>query len=572
MISKDELVKKVAEKCGISPEISAFFFEVFVNRLNSKLKTGELFQIDNLGYFQKRNCRFQLEKTPDSPTGKSYLFTLILFSEEPEIKDILTSVHYLKIPDLKSLWEDDTDFQNSLSAGDFYPITERNQLIQSFATKAEVIIAGLQKNYKSELEEELIIPLTLDMNLILKTGEKTGSSLNKETSQTLKDLDSGSIKKDDKVTDHSLPWSMGTKFLEKKIEHPDEGKDKDSKIKMEPATGEKEKSTKLKDGFSAKETEITKAKIDADEALNAAIEESEIDDDQLAKLREFEPVRSRISNEVRNKLHPEDQSNFRVSRENALPNKSEFTKTEQKFTEVKSKTEAYHLRGDVKKLKKQKKILEDRSFNISNVKTKYQNYRENKNILPLIILFSFIIIAGAVIYIYFIGGNIIDEGTEKVVFNVNPPSNVNIIERDFEFSVTYPYAKTEKKLEITGVNPNAFSLEEIKPKKITEPLEKPLTEVKTEIKTEDKPKTITDVTEKTNSRIFIFNNYYVVYVGSFKSYSAADREAERYFNEGYNAYVEVEEIPGSQTRYKLNVGDFTSEKFARDFELKYIKK
>jgi hypothetical protein len=51
----------------------------------------------------------------------------------------------------------------------------------------------------------------------------------------------------------------------------------------------------------------------------------------------------------------------------------------------------------------------------------------------------------------------------------------------------------------------------------------------------------------------------------------ADREAEKYFNEGYNAFVEVEEIPGKPTKYKLNVGDFTSEQFAREFESKYLK-
>ncbi|MGB5529755.1 MAG: hypothetical protein WBQ32_07285, partial [Ignavibacteriaceae bacterium] len=164
MISKDELVKNVAEKCGVALEISSFFFEVFVNRVSNKLKPGEILQFDNFGYFHKRNCRIHLEKSSDSPAAKAYLLQLVLFSLEQKIKSDFTSVHFLKIPNLKSLWLDDEEFQNSLKAGDFSPHTERDQLIKAFATKAEVILGGLRKDYDSELENELVVPLTLDLN------------------------------------------------------------------------------------------------------------------------------------------------------------------------------------------------------------------------------------------------------------------------------------------------------------------------------------------------------------------------------------------------------------------------
>ena len=95
---------------------------------------------------------------------------------------------------------------------------------------------------------------------------------------------------------------------------------------------------------------------------------------------------------------------------------------------------------------------------------------------------------------------------------------------------------------------------------------KPVEQPKVEQKVEP------EVTEQKSSRIFIYNNYYVVFVGSYSSYTAADRAAEKYFDEGYNAFIEVEEIPGKSTRYNLNVGDFTSEEFARQFQDKYIKK
>lgn len=176
MISKDDLVKVVAQKCGVSVESSSFFFEVFVNRLSNKLKPGDLLHFYDLGFFHKRNCRIQLEKSPDSPIPKSYLIQLVIFSDEAKIKSDLSSIHFLKIANLKTLWVDDKDFQKSLAAGDFAPHTERNQLIKSFATKAEVIIAGLRKDFDNELVEELIIPLTFDLNFLIKTGQKNKST------------------------------------------------------------------------------------------------------------------------------------------------------------------------------------------------------------------------------------------------------------------------------------------------------------------------------------------------------------------------------------------------------------
>ena len=135
MISKDELILNVAQSCGVSKEIASYFFEVFVNRLSNKLKPGDLLHFNNYGYFHKRNCRIQMEKTDDSPTQKSYLIQLVLFSSEMKLRSDLSDIHFLKIPNLKTLWVDDKEFQKSLNAGEFSPSTERNQLIKSFYEK-----------------------------------------------------------------------------------------------------------------------------------------------------------------------------------------------------------------------------------------------------------------------------------------------------------------------------------------------------------------------------------------------------------------------------------------------------
>ena len=66
----------------------------------------------------------------------------------------------------------------------------------------------------------------------------------------------------------------------------------------------------------------------------------------------------------------------------------------------------------------------------------------------------------------------------------------------------------------------------------------------------------------------------MVYVGSFTSLDAANREADRYSDLGYNPVIETIETRGRgrHREYKLNVGDFTSVDIAKQFESKYLNK
>jgi cell division septation protein DedD len=557
MISKDELVRNVAEKCGVALEISSFFFEVFINRISNKLKPGEIIQFDNFGYFHKRNCRIHLEKSSDSPAAKAYLLQLVLFSLEPNVKSDLTSVHFLKIPNLKSLWIDDKEFQNSLKAGDFAPYTERDQLIKAFATKAEVIISGLRKDYDSELENELTIPLTFDLNFLIKSGQKSASAPNKEfekvdskLSNDKKDLDKAS-----ELNEDGLPWNYGTKFLEKNKG----GRPTDDSQNIRP-----------------------KARIDQ-EVLSK--KDSDIEKDKDSKLNNFEPVRSRLSNETddNDTINAIDTIKFNLAKAFEQTNEKSTSNT---FTEVRSKTGA-RLPKEIEKNKKSRS-----SGRLSETRLKYQGYAQSRNYLPMIILLSFVVIAAAAIYFYFFSGNGVEATSGKIVYDIKPPSNVNLIERDFDFAVTYPYPKIEGRIKVSGYNPDAFLVAEVKPEIIpnkkselkpeVKPIvksektntdkEKPKTEEKSITPKEEKLVTTPDLTEQKSSRIFLYKNFYVVYVGNFNSSEVANREADKYSDLGYNAFIEVLEGRNGKSIYKLNVGDFTSEEFARDFESKYLKK
>ena len=563
MISKDELIKIVAQSCGISVEISSFFFEVFVNRISNTLKPGDLLHFHDHGYFHKRNCRIQLEKSHDSPIPKSYLIQLVIFSEEAKIKSDLSSVHFLKIANLKTLWVDDKDFQKSLSAGDFAPHSDRNQLIKSFATKSEVIIAGLRKDYDSELVEELIIPLTFDLNFLIKSGQKSKSAPKSMTDSPLvKSEDNKEVKGKDLVipkegfnetktiiqkidktgSEESLPWNYGAKFLNK--EKPDQVDAKEEKFK------------------------------DSDKKNVDEIKKPE------KKLKDFEPVSSRLSSTKEEKALPEaaETAKFSVSG----INESEEQKEEKKFTEVKSKTDAFRYQSDT--FKNKNRIDDRRSGRLLQSNSRDKVFRDHRSFIPLVAIIAFVIIAVAVVYIYFIRDNSQNTQISDVIKDVRPPSSANIIERDNEFAVTYPYPKTENRSGVSGYDKDLFSGKDTKSvvdtelkteeKKETPPEvkgeNKPVTEIKTQPPVEQKENKVETPKEEKSNRIFLYKNFYVVYVATFKSEADANREADRYFDLGYNAIVEVVER-GNNSEYRLIVGDFTSIEFANQFQEKYIK-
>ncbi len=543
MISKDELVKIVAQSCGISVDISEFFFEVFVNRLSNKLKPGDVVHFKNYGYFHKRNCRIQLGKTLDSPTAKSYLIQLVLFSEELKVKNDLSTIHFLKIANLKTLWVDDKDFQKSLAAGDFAPHTERNLLIKAFATKAEVIIAGLRKDYDSELVEELIIPLTFDLNFLLKTSQKNKSVIktisNKKTdledpakSENAKPVadqektSGSSVIKDVKETaDTALPWNYGNKFLEK-----------DKKGKPGELTGEQ------------------KSKVAQDKPDDVKTEK-DLRKEQAEQLKDFEPVASHLTS-TKDEVSPRKESDtVKFSVIKNIEVDSDSSKESETFTEVKSKTEAFRYSSDSGKNKKG--FIDKYSLNKADRDSRERLFRERRNFLPFVSIFAFIVIAGVVIYIYFIKSDTNGKENTKVFHTEKPHSNVNVIERDFDFAVTYPYPKNENRNEISGYNKDLFLKEEVKPdikkekpevtsveksktkpEQVVEVNKKPVTEVETKPVVEEKKIEVSENKPEKSNRIFLYRNFYVVNIGTFKSEEAANREADRYFNLGYNAFIE----------------------------------
>jgi cell division septation protein DedD len=182
-------------------------------------------------------------------------------------------------------------------------------------------------------------------------------------------------------------------------------------------------------------------------------------------------------------------------------------------------------------------------------------------LVPIILILAF-----AAYYFYLQINNKNQAQPEQKALSLKS-DKANVIQRDFEIPVTYPYPPG-----------NEISKESNKENKIPLDVEK---------KTDNqKPTTVnskeTKTTEKKNNtslknripegmpvslgkNIYRYGNVYVVQVAAFRSNSIAENEAGRYRNKGYNSFVEQVEIPGRGLWYRIRVGNFSSLEEANNF-------
>jgi hypothetical protein len=199
-------------------------------------------------------------------------------------------------------------------------------------------------------------------------------------------------------------------------------------------------------------------------------------------------------------------------------------------------------------------------------------------VLPFVIPLAILILAIGAVYLYLEKDSIFSSEPENVLLKVIPPPHVNIIERDFEFAITFPYSKSDSYNEISGIDPSVFNedvkLADQRPKetvkkheKKNQVVEKPIEEV--EQRLEPKTEQVAEIKQPpTSKNISKYKDYYIVQVAAYRTYDAAEVEAEKFRNQGYNAFIEIAELPDRGTWYRIKVGDFTSVKHAEDFLIK----
>jgi len=401
---------------------------------------------------------------------------------------------------------------------------------------------------------------------------------------------------DDSVSE-KLPWNFGRDVFDKKVDYkreeaediPEE-KEKDEEeepieeIETEKLSDEIIESKEDKpDSSTAVDEEIDtdgtdfsveqeekqgETEIEHDEKLKSIIDDYIIKDEP-EKFGAYERVKSFVSNIKKDKKIDESDNEESEEKVDADVVEIEEETTDDGFMEVQSKSTAYHLDDKKEKTKKEKETV---PFKKSSREDKYLYKRKKRNFVPFLIAFFAIIFVVAIVYLYMESDTIFkSEEVEEDIITIVRPSSVTVIEREYIFPVTYPYAASETEDEISGINLALFTDEETvfkppAPKQLTDTKEEETTAVK-----EDEQSSDAESLGLASKNVYKYKDYFMVQVASFKSYSIAEEEAKKFKEMGYNAFIEIAEVEDTGTWFRLRVGDFTTREKANSFANKYIK-
>lgn len=627
-----ELIKIVAKKADIPESKAKLFFELFIKRLSAIMKSGESAKFSDVGYFHLRTAQKTADgKGHERANSDADKINLMLFSKEVEQMDDLEHNVVFTIHNIPESENDEIDSYFSLSVGKpVFPVNgvtdnelfsqkSGTEIRKTLISKAEELISSIEKLEGVMGEEEIIfeksqlskrkidilkseslsdeIPITGQdtfpsaediRNREFKFGKNIANQIKNEVTP-----EPGKEEKRKKEMDISdsekLPWNFGREVFDKKVEYKREDSENIPEKKDEEKATQEDEKRKLSDELietdkdepdtssvideemdyrTGQEEARTAKEIEHDEKLKSVIDDF-ITKVEPEKFGTYERVTSSVSHIKKDKIV--DIPKIEESEEKIGAKKTEIAEetNEDGFMEVQSKSSVYHLEDKkVKTNKEEESVPSQKSFR----EDRYLYKRKRRNMVPFLLGIFAILFVAAIVYLYLESDTIFKgEEVEEKILPIVRPASVTVIEREYTYPITFPYAVSVTDDEISGLNLDFVADEEI----IFEP---PVP--KQEIIKEDKESTVAVEDEKisgeeniglVSKHVYKYKDYYVVQVASFKSYTKAEEEAKRYKEMGYNTLVEIAEITDTGTWFRLRVGDFTTREKANSFANKYIK-
>lgn len=594
-MTRSELIRKISKRAGVPDSETKVFFEIFLKRLSSILTTGQAVYLKGVGYLylvQGNIKRFQDEVEQENV--KPEIMELFYFADRP-VTDIYSSDGMFFIVPVPE--EDDfnaVDSAFSLSFGKplipfkgvvetefFIPHTgsELRRLVESKVDKtiehAELIEATQFADTVVDIDEILFFrskdQYSEDESTLSFEDLLSDKDITKQIEEdAIIDLAETVDDKNNLVSKPSISWDFDS------FDEITAGKDKDE-IQTKPET---------EHGLSEEE----KATPDSDIKESESEEDKHTDTIHLQPFEKFERVKTLTdildegSDEETENISPLLKGKKKIEIEDNL---SETVKSEKKESEFIELNTAARLASEQKERSKQKiekqikQPVTELSYEKSTLSEKRDKFRQlqrskSSNLLPFIMLALSIAIISYGVYYYLsnIKGTAQKPDTEaKVQFNTD---GMKIIERDFDFPVSYPYPK---RIEVRDGFTNIFDLKEdakidgSPPVVGPTPVREDLPEVVPEVVIEE-PKTVINnqpppgIEKRIGVNLFQYGDVYVVQVAAFRSSSVAENEAGRFRNKGHNAFVERAEIDGSYW-HRVKVGNFTDLEVAKKFAVQF---
>ena len=590
-MTRAELIRKIAKYNGVPDFEAKYFFETFLQKALEILQPNQAVKVNGFGYFQQRQA---VVKTSALTDRKALPSDVILFLPEFEGTGSLV----FNIPANPDEKYNLIDSYFSLSIGKpVIPLAgvKSNELfLQPTGVELKKLIESKAEKLLGESEIETRKIQEDDFLVIRKTSDdQFNVELNKDKNDFTKTKhdEAGRVSEFEHVA-----WDFG-EDLSKQIEE-ESILDVSSETSMLSTAENNEELEEVDWDFGKPEPEVDLElpieqfhKEDLESLPNIKIDQ-EFTQSAEYKIREeknqaesstgnndFERVKS-----ITSEFEP-DESNFGLTKSELnlswdFDKQSGTVELNEELQNPKTETEEFNLEQDwtsekidttssetqEEVLDKGKLINSGSIASSSTSETKLNKYSYTKSRSPFVFFIAMVTIltVSAVVVVYLTGNSFTK--LSKQLFGTKTQSikqiKPEIINRNFEVPVTYPYPKNNS-ASIAGndIDPNVFKTNNPSTGKSSSNqatnLASLLNSNKNQIaSTTSKSKINPMPSQKVKSNIYLSGGNYVVQVSSWKSRSIAESEALKYSKKGYNSFIETAEVPGRGTWYRVKVGDF----------------
>lgn len=593
-MTRAELIRKLARQAGVPDSESRIFFEIFLRKLTAILKIGQSLRITSFGYFYLLQGKIiQPSDDTEQDNIQHENIDLIYFSSK-------------KVNDLKKL--DGIFFNVPVSDED-----EFNSVDAAFSLsfgKPLIPFKGYVENdfYIPHTGSELRRLIESKVEKNIENSEIGGSTdLLQATIEIDSDIFNQSVIKSEDFSDEDIIDRLSdeessiniTKISEKDLISISGAFDKDLNRQIEEesiidsADEVDEKSSVINWEFSSfddieSEKNISENQLPADEKSELKkeekkeIEDKDEDDKRIEVSETDKPAISEKFERVKtlNNLIDERDKKQKIDSETKRVQPDKIKKVN--LPEIVAHTTGHKVKQTPEDKKRSEPEIqlapskpEKKFSSLDSEKEKFRQRRikSRSSITPYIMLLVSVLIIGYSIYYYI--NNIkgfADRPAERVVSEFNTDRMI-IVEREFDFPITYPYPKRTE-----GIL-NSLNIFDLKEDKVSEsdPLVEIHSEVEATIPEETKivqPELVVNdqppsgEIKRLGINLFQYGSVYIVQVAAFRSNSVAQNEAGRFRNKGYNAFVERAEIDGS-IWHRVKVGNFTDLEEAKKFAVQF---
>lgn len=607
-MTRYELINAITKKAGVSEIEATAFFEIFMMRISGMIKPNQAASLEGVGYFNTRKGLAKKNQVAAGTTEEEGEdLDLIIFAEKLEDIEDLKNNHMFIIPkpEADDYNEIDSHFSLSINKPVISEQSSGNENSASSRESFQSLYGKELKKYLVNKAENLINAVHVDEYISDKTkdaitelpesAEQNFSIISHDQVQNIaRDLGDGiphqveeedpKVKKlklsqseEEKRRMESLPWNYGKKFQVKKIAPQDEEKhdlsteDRIAHEQLYERKPEPFRVGKPKNPEGDNKTDINNGQ----EGVSKEELESEISE-IIGNYQRVKPFLSGVKDKI-DSPETEDKKDKKSS-EIIKPSPTLLRRDPTGYLEVKSKSESLHLREPIKPKGREWKKESARKENYRDDSESFYGkpLKKNNSSFIYFIVAAALITLGAV-YLYIDWENIFTDDTVEIA---SRPPDVNEIEPDYSIPDEYPSESTNSENGISDAeleNTENQNLTEQK-ESIDKPTGKekgieintePIKSLPVTVKKKEEPK----ITEKVvppppveESNVAKAGDYYNVVMGVYDSNEIAEKEAEKYNDIGYNAFVQSVVIPGKGVKYRLRVGDFTSEEKAIKFK------